>query len=243
MAKRKRRNKNKGCGSFIIAFLLLIAVMVTVRFIPVFNITDIKVTGITVLKTEKVIETSGIKKGKNLFRTSTGKAKKELKKMPYVKSVKIKRILPSKIEIIIGEEKAAAYMPNGKEFVSINADGKVLGVSKEAPKGVMHMPNLKIEESLVGKTIKYKNQNYFDIQRRCIAALTESKLLEKTAILDISNSSSIKLTVDNGMVAQLGTMAELDYKLKMIYTVLEEGYTGGIFNIQNTAQPTYRKNH
>jgi len=242
VAKRKRRNKNKGCGSFIIAFLLLIAVMVAVRFIPVFNITDIKVSGITVLKASKVIETSGIVEGENLFRTSTGKAKKELKKMPYVKGVKIKRIIPSGIEIIIDEEKAAAYMPYGKEFVCINADGKVLGVSKEAPIGVMHMPNIKIKACEVGKTVEYENQNYFDIQKKCIVLLSESGLLEKTAILDISNSSSLKLTVDNGMIAQIGGMAELDYKFKMICKVIEEGYTGGIFNIQNTAQPTYRKN-
>lgn len=242
MAKRKRRNKNKGCGSFIIAFLLMIAVMVAVRFIPVFNITDIKVTGNTVLKSASIIETSGIKEGENLFRTSTGKAKKGLKKLPYVKGVKIKRILPSGIEIIIDEEKAAAYMAKGKEFVCINADGKVLQVSKEAPVGVMHMPGIKIAECVVGETIKYENMNYFDIQKKCIALLIESGLHEQTAILDISNSSSLKLTVANGMIAQVGTMAELDYKFKMINKVLEEGYTGGIFNIQNTAQPTYRKN-
>ena len=233
---------NKGCGSIIIVFLLFIAVMVAVRFIPLFNITDIKVTGTTVLKAESIIEKSGIKKGENLFRARTGKARRLIKKTAYVENVKVKRILPSSIEIIIDEEKAVAYMPKGKEFVCINADGKVLSVSKEAPKAVMHMPGMKIKKSEEGHKIEYENPNYFDIQMRCISALGDSGLLEKTAILDVSNSSSIKLTVDNGMIAQIGAMSELDYKFKMIATVLEQGYTGGIFNIQNTAQPTYRKN-
>lgn len=243
VAKRKKRRKLKGgAAKFLIVLLLLSAIVITAFCLPLFNITNIAVEGNSALKAEEIIKVSQIGRGYNLFRTSSGKAKKNILAMPCVKDVKIKKILPSGIKIIVTEEKAAAYVIKGDSFVSINAGGKVLEITKKPRKGIMKMPNMKISESVAGEIIKYKNANSLEIQKSCMEKLEQNGLLSKAVMLDISNASDIKIEFDNGLLAQIGDMEELDYKIKMIETVLKQGYSSGIFNIENTAQPTYRKN-
>ena len=242
MAKKKRKRRGKGCGRFLLLAILLLAIYITALFLPVFDITDISVSGNTVLKSETVIKECTLAKGQNIFRVSTGKAKRNILKMPYVKEVKVKRKLPSKIVIEITEEVAEAYIVKDKNYIAINADGKVLEVVKKPKAGIMQIPGMKVSKNDVGEIIEYKNENAFKLQMQCVNVLRDKGILEKVAKLDIANSSNIKITFDNGLVAEIGNNEEIEYKIKMIETVLGEGYGSGIFNIANTAQPTYRKN-
>ncbi len=243
MARRKKRRRLKsGAVKFLTAFIILCILAVTALFLPCFNITNITVEGNAVLKSEEIIKVSQTGRGYNLFRTSKKKAKKNILKMPYIKEVKIKKILPTSLKIIVTEEDAAAYVVNGKNFVAINKEGRVLEVAKKMRDGIMKMPGLKVLESVPGEMIKYKSAASKEIQDLCMEKLSENELIKKVAVLDISNTSSIKIEFDNGLLAQVGGTDEIDYKIKMIDTVLKQGYGSGIFNIENTAQPTYRKN-
>lgn len=243
MARRKKRRRLKsGVVKFLAALIILCILAVTALFLPCFNITNITVEGNAVLKSEEIIKVSQTGRGYNLFRTSKRKAKKNILKMPYIKEVKIKKILPASLKIIVTEEDAAAYVVNGKNFVAINKEGRVLEVAKKMREGIMTMPALKVSESVPGEMIKYKSSATKEIQDLCMGKLFENELLKKVTVLDISNASSIKIEFNNGLLAQIGDMDEIDYKIKMIDTVLKQGYGSGIFNIENTAQPTYRKN-
>lgn len=240
MAK-KRRRKGKGCGIFLIAILLSLAIYIVLIFLPVFNVTRITVTGNNVLKSETVLQTAQLYKGTNIFRIGAGKAKRNLKKMPYIKDVKIKKRFPSGIDITITEEICQAYIVKGDTFVGINPEGKVLESTKTPREGVMQIPGIKIKADKIGETIKYENENLFTLQNQCFKEINKGGLFGRVAILDISNSSNIKLTIDNGLVAEIGGSGELEYKIKMIKTVIDEGYSDGVFNISNTSQPTFRK--
>ncbi len=243
MARRKKRRKLKsGAAKFLTALIILCILAITALFLPCFNITNITVEGNKVLKSEEIIKVSQTGRGYNLFRTSTRKAKKNLLKMPYIKGVKIKKILPTTLKIIVTEEDAAAYVVNGKNFVAINKEGRVLEVAKKMRDGIMKMPGLKVSESAPGEMIKYKSNVTKEIQDLCMEKLSENELIKKVAVLDISNASSVKIEFNNGLLVQIGNTDEIDYKIKMIDTVLKQGYGSGIFNIENTAQPTYRKN-
>lgn len=243
MARRKKRRKLKGgAAKFLTALIILCILAITALFLPLFNITNITVEGNKVLKSEEIIKVSQTGRGYNLFRTSKSKAKKNLLKMPYIKGVKIKKILPTTLKIIVTEEDAAAYVVNGKNFVAINKEGRVLEVAKKMRDGIMKMPGLKVSESTPGEIIKYKSNVTKEIQDLCMEKLSENELIKKVAVLDISNASSVKIEFNNGLLAQIGNTDEIDYKIKMLDTVLNQGYGSGIFNIENTAQPTYRKN-
>ena len=163
--------------------------------------------------------------------------------MPYVKEVKIKRKLPGGVLITVTEETAEAYILKDKKYIAVNEEGKVLEIVAKPRKGIMQIPGVKVSECEVGKFIKYKNENVYKLQETVLSELRKLKLTEKVAKLDISNSSNIKITFNNSLVAEIGNSDELEYKIKMIETVLGEGYASGIFNISNVKQPTYRKNN
>lgn len=243
MARRKKRKKLRGgVVKALILLLLLSALAITVCFLPCFKITKIVVEGNNVLKGEQIIKASETGKGYNLFRTSCGKAEKNILAMPYIKKVKVKKVLPSTIKITVTEEVTAAYVVKGDSFAAVNTEGKVLELTKKPREGIMRMPGLKISESVAGEIIKYKNANTLEIQKRCMAEMEKNDLLFKASELDVSNASGIKIKFENGLTAQIGDTSELEYKIKMIDTVLKQGYGSGIFNIENTSQPTYRKN-
>ena len=65
MAKKKRKRRGKGCGRFLLLAILLLAIYITALFLPVFDITDISVSGNTVLKSETVIKECTLAKGQN----------------------------------------------------------------------------------------------------------------------------------------------------------------------------------
>lgn len=240
--KRKRRKIKKGCARFFLVFLLFIILVVAALTLPFFNINSIKVTGCKELKSEEVITGSGIESGKNIFLSNIGAAKKRLKEIPYVKNADVKMIFPAGVEIIITEENVAGYIVSGKKYVAINGDGKVLEIAEKPKEGIMQIINLKIDSDKAGETIKYQNVNYLDIQKRLMSAIASNGLSDKIKTLDISNSSSIKILLSNSLKVMMGTTAETDYKLKLVKTVIDEGYKDGIFNVSNPEQPTYRKN-
>ena len=76
---------------FVLSILLLIILLCVCLFTPVFGISDISVTGNTLLASEDIIAASGIEKGENVFRISGKKAARKLSKLAYVEGAKIKR--------------------------------------------------------------------------------------------------------------------------------------------------------
>lgn len=242
MAEKRKRRSYRGCGTTVLCAILLFAIYIVALFLPFFNITNIKVEGNSQIKTETIIKECTIAKGQNILRISPGKAKKSILKMPYAKEVKVKRKLPSQVTITISEEEVAAYILKDGKFIAINESGKVLETAKKAKAGILQIPGMKVTKSEPGENIEYKNESILKLQFDIMAKLSEVKLLKKATKLDMANSSDIKITFDNALVAEIGNSDELEYKIKMIETVIGQGYGSGIFNITNTAQPTYRKN-
>ena len=243
MAKKKRRRKlKKGCARFFVAIILMILIYVAAVTLPFFNITSISVTGIKVLKAENVIKESQIEKGKNIFRSKLGKAEKNVKNIPYVRDADIEMIFPAGVKINITEETKAGYIVNGKKYIAINREGKVLETTEKPEAKIMQIKKLKVSSDKAGEKIEFENVNYFAILERAMNAICEGGLQGKVTFLDISNSSNIKIMLDNSLSVIMGGTAEMEYKIKLVSTVIANGYGDGVFNVSNPKQPTFRKN-
>lgn len=132
VAKRKRPPKRRRRGRKTLHYLLLTIVVLVVGVVlsltVFFKIKDINVRGSEDYPAKEIIKATGIKKGDNLFLTSTKEIPDILvTDFPYIESVKVRRVLPSTIDIKLTPSKPFAALQLGEEdFILINNQGKVL---------------------------------------------------------------------------------------------------------------------
>ena len=101
--KKKKIKKIK----FVLKIILLIAIISGgVAFAltsPMFNITNIQVSGNNIVSTDTVISLSQLKKDENIFRFNSSQIINNIKENPYIESVSINRKIPSTVAINITE--------------------------------------------------------------------------------------------------------------------------------------------
>lgn len=257
---QKNNEKNRKIGKrqkkqlAIITFILMIVSIIGVLLLtPGFNIKEIKVTGNTVIKAEEIISCSGIRKGVNIFDFNKGDAKKNILSMGYVSEVKIKRSLPSTVEISIVEEVGVSYIKAEKGYVIITAEGRCIDItdgiksSDRDGKGTVELPKMPVIKGLsevkykVGKVITSENNAQLEVLFKCLREFSGSGHIFNMIEIDMSNMNKIKFKyMTEDLVVSVGDAEKIDYKME----VFEEIIAGigqnpkGTINL-NQDRPTY----
>ena len=110
----------------ILIFIALLTGLIVYAFTsPMFNINEIRILGNEKFSKEEYLNLSELKTGGNIFNFRKSEIISNIKTNGYVESVKIKRKLPTKIEITI-EERTPTYLISLEEeqFAYINKDRK-----------------------------------------------------------------------------------------------------------------------
>lgn len=234
MKKFKRKQKKQLA---FLTFIVLVASVVAIMLLtPGFNIKEIKVGGNSVLKAEEIIRASGITKGINIFGVNLGEAKDNILNMGYVESVKIKRRLPSKIEINIVEEVGVAYIKADEGYVIITADGRCIDLSngikaesEENGKSVSQAPDLPLVTGMkeikykVGSLLKSDDEYQLEALINCLKAFSKSGYVFDMREIDMANTSSIRFYYRNkDLSVSVGEAEKLDYKMDCFGSILSQ---------------------
>lgn len=100
-----------------------------------FNVKSLAVEGNSYYSEDEILTMADCKAGGNIFwGTGIGEAKKRLREDPYIKQVKIKRLLPDRVLIEIEERKEAGAVIYGDEFIIIDGEGTVLRKTGTEPR-------------------------------------------------------------------------------------------------------------
>ena len=130
----QRRKKNKRKKLIIRATLgaVLLVAGILIAMLLFFNISKISVTGDMVYSAEEIIAASEVENGDNLIFLSKKKVNELVtKKLPYVGEVKIKRRLPSHLEIQVTKTDACYSVSQDGRYSILDAKGKVLETNLE----------------------------------------------------------------------------------------------------------------
>ncbi len=133
MAHYRRRRRRAGNVRWLLLLLFFLACAVGGYFFgqsPLFNISKIEVSGLNALTEEDVILHSGISVGEHIYKINTNLAAKLIATDPWVKSVTVKRRLPSTIQINVTERVAVAMVPYTNGVLQVDAEGYVLKTQK-----------------------------------------------------------------------------------------------------------------
>lgn len=125
--KQARKQKaNRRLVFYLSIFLILISIIIYLQS-PLSNVREVKVSGNTIFSEQTIIETTKITEDTNIWTVSSKKLNKELKKSPIIKSVNVKRKLPSTILIDVTEYKVVGYVSSKKNMDAVLENGSVVG--------------------------------------------------------------------------------------------------------------------
>lgn len=129
------KQKNKNSFSIVVTFFLvalLIAIVITVFFHPVFNLKAVEIIGTNRYTSDQVVSSSNLKLNENIFVQVLKNGNIDLSKLPYIKSYKYEYKLPDKIVVSVIERTPLyiAYNKDVNKYYLIDGEGYILEESK-----------------------------------------------------------------------------------------------------------------
>lgn len=237
--KPKKNTKNQNTlKSAMLAKVILTMVIILFAFILIivsgaFQITEILVEGNKNISEEQIISFSGLQKGTNLFAISKKSITNKLKENAYIDEVKIKRVLPNKISLIINERKPEYVLQLANSYVYINRKGFVLEISNHKPEVPIIIgfrtdlsnikPNDKLQESDLEK---------MNMVIKIMEIASHHHMENGITKIDVSQDKNYAIHFEKeGKIAYLGEGSELNTRFLYIKSILKEqqGKKGEIF--------------
>ena len=141
MSSRNERRTVRRDGQGRMPFSARLGILITVLVLTVAAAGALMAPGLIVdevycegnvnLKKEDIITAAQLQSGKNIFLTHIGKAKRNVGRLPMVKSVNVQRVFPNRICISVEERAPVAYVPVGSDIVAIDAERIVVKTEKD----------------------------------------------------------------------------------------------------------------
>ncbi len=215
--KRRKKRRNRGKIALAIFLMLAIVTLVILSFTVFFNISKIDVKGDTRYTAKEIIKESEIKIGDNMFALSDKKLNILLTyELPYLESVEVKRSLPDKITLTVKEiTPEYAFKVNGQYLLV--GKSKSLEMVDKLPKGVTLIES-KVKEYEIGKAFSTGENN--ELFQKISDALEKNKL-GKITKMDFSDSSKIILIYDGRITLELGSVENIDKKIKKAIKIID----------------------
>lgn len=242
--KTRKRRKRRIAEWFIFTALIFAAIFVVASLTVLFPIEEITVQGDTRYSAEEIIEASGVETGDNLWRTSasavSGKVSTEL---PYVGSVKLSRTIPSAMTFIVEETSPAYAVKNGKRYILIDEQGKILELRAKKSGKTIIFEGLKLVNAQAGHKIEPEIPETYQTAKEILQCASENNIKLKS--VNVGDTNNISAVCNKKIRLDLGAATQLSEKMKMANEVIlklkEEGSLNeGVINLKSTTKAFYK---
>lgn len=205
---------------FILAAIVVGIVMAILSNTVLFKCGSIEVTGTTRYTAEEIIASTGIKTGENLLHIDTKKAEESvMNAFAFVDKVSVKKNFPTKIVVEITEAQNWFALNQSGKTVVISRGGRVLGAIPAD--GLVVVKGFEAESldtgSKLSSTVDAKNKIIMEIFETA-----EKVGLANVTEIDLTDRFSIKITVDDRIVLNLGSSVQLESKLRVGQALIEK---------------------
>lgn len=206
---------------FFLYLCIAIFSVITLLGSPLFYIRAINITNNNVVTESQII--SSIGNETNMLAFSKRNTKNILLNNPYIKDVNIrKNYISREIDIDIVERLVIGYIQFSQDiFLYIDEEGRVLEVNSffTIPRPIL--AGLNFSEFTLGEILEIENEEGFYIVTT-LSYLFDIYEIEKDIVrLDVSDSNNIRIYYDQ-IVINIGTMHDIDYKVRIVREVLPE---------------------
>lgn len=214
--KARRRRLKIAFVFFLIIALITLAIMCFTVFFP---IKRINVSGSEIYSKSEIIKASQLTTDDNLFVVSEEEVEKNIRnKLPYVDSIKLKRVFPDAIILTVTDAKEYAYYQSGDQFFILSENGYILKEQDETPENVFQIVTSGIEGKESQKAI-YNNSAEEQLVNTLITALQQKNI--KIDKINVSNILELSLEVEGRFTVVLGTTDYTEEKIAHLGSMIE----------------------
>lgn len=206
----------------VLSFIMTITIIVILIGFSLksdfFNINRINIRGNSNISKEKLLHTSAIITGENIFRISTKDAEKNILELPYTKSVEVKRKLPKGIDIEVVEREERLLIKNISMYYVIDEEGFVLNQFDSNNKDLPVVLGLKTDKIDIGDNL-FVNLDLQEFEDFII----EGEKLDLLSIIfriNIDNDENVNIMINNGIDVAFGTLDNVKYKVRLLNEIL-----------------------
>lgn len=221
LRKKKRIKRIIKC---ITLLLIIIGGIIFALVSPIFNIQNINVVNNEQIATETIISLSELQTGQNLFRYNRNNMIKNIKTNPYIESVKIKRKIPNKVEIIIEERQKNFNIEFLNGYGYINNQGYILEISEQKNDlPVIQGISTEVESIVEGNRLNEQDLLKLEVVIQIINTCKNYELDKKISTIDISDKTNYCIYIEEEKkTIYLGDGSNLSNKMLYVPTILLE---------------------
>ena len=207
---RKQKNRNRFVTFILVTILLAICLFISLKVL--FIVRNVESVGSERYSSEELVAFCAIPMEENIFKIDTETLETALvENFTYVEKADVQRKLPDKILIEITDSVPTYYNENMEgelsTYIIYSQNFKKLTVQAAVPEGLMG-----IEADLSNEEHRETLVKILDILAR--------KGYEDITCVMVGESGEISLVYDDRVTVKLGTMLDMEYKLKMSFHVL-----------------------
>jgi hypothetical protein len=233
--KRRFRRVRRYLLHYLLLGVFCLAIAFVMCYTVFFKLDKIKISGCTVYGETQIVDEIGAQKGESLFRINISNAEKKLAgKLPYIRSVKIRRQFPTTLRVEVQEEEVlgAVYTEEGFAIISTTGkvlESKVLALEEGIPR-LVGIPSQTYDTGSYLKTAAEKDKESVLLPQIQALALVREELIAQgfadITYYDASDLLNLKVMVEDRLLLKLGTQTDMEYKLGFIRGVLDGKESG-----------------
>ena len=208
---------------YVAGFFAAAALLLVLSMFLFFNVSEIKIEGVTLYEQDQILGVGGVSTGQNLVRTNTDIVEKRLKDtLVYLDDVKVTKKFPSTLVITCTEAEKAADIEYKNSYYVLSASGKILETKNPAPTGdIPVVKGFELKSLSQGDKLASEDSFKADILEELLDDLHELKFKNIDSI-DLTTRSDIKLMYDGRLEIKLGSSVDMEYKLTYLKAVIDE---------------------
>lgn len=210
--------------------LIIIGGIIYTLLSPIFNIKTISVIGNSKLSVDEIISLSKIELEQNMFQYKKEEIVQNIKDNAYIDTVKVKRMFPDTIEIVVSEREASFIIQFANAYAFINNQGYILEISNKKTELPILVGTETIQEKIqTGNRLCTEDLEKLGDVLKIIESANSNGLSEFITQIDITDSDDYVLTLQKKKkIIHLGDTSNLSTKMLWILKFNEiEGDTQG----------------
>ena len=222
-AERKRKRRRRRRIKIFLSFLFITVITLGILSLTVFfKIEGITVKNNSIYESGEIISLSGVETGDNLFALNSSKIEGRLTKaLPFIKSVELKRQLPSTLNIVITETKEEVCYYKEGIYYTADRQGKVLMEYSEQPLDLTFIQTSEeIDVFSTGEYIEYSTAQEKDlIDKHFELADYYGYTLNSVDVRDVYNTT---IKIDNRFIVEFGTYTYIELKAAHLNAMIKQ---------------------
>jgi cell division protein FtsQ len=217
--------------NFLIVFAFAaISVLIAVWFLVSCRVETVLVENAVAVPQPTILDAANVKAGRHLY--SVGEAQIERRitaSSPYVKSVTLKRKLPSTLRILIEEYDLSYYIEYEGRYYLLTHELLVLEETtpeNALAKGAVPLLLTKLKEPKVSKddtnapkvltpmqTLEFQDKTDLALSQRLLLALANSDFAEEITAVDLSDHFNLQVQISDKYTVLLGNEKDFEKKI------------------------------